>query len=167
MLVALIVIIILLIYFLIVYNIIIKKRNSVQHSRSLVDIYLTQRFNLIPNLIECVKGYTQYEQETFQKIVKLRTEYMQNKDLLKGGLLNLEINKTLLILENYPNLKASEQFLNLQKNLTKMENQIQAARRIYNIEVENYNNLIHIFPNNLLAKIFNFKQAEFFKMEEQ
>ena len=77
------------------------------------------------------------------------------------------INKTILILENYPELKANEQFSALQKNLTKMENQIQAARRIYNNDVEKYNRTISIFPNNIVAKILQFKKEAFFEMEEQ
>lgn len=160
-------IIILAVYILIEYNIIIKKVNSVKHSKSVVEVYLNQRFDLIPNLIECVKEYTKYEEKIFEKITILRTEYMKDKELEKGGLLDTEVNKTILVLENYPELKASEQFINLQKNLAKMENQIQASRRIYNIEVEKYNNNISIFPNNILALIFKFEKEEFFKMEEQ
>lgn len=160
-------IIILIVYILIEYNITIKKVNSVKHSKSVVEVYLNQRFDLIPNLIECVKEYTEYEERIFEKITLLRTEYMKDKALQKGGLLDTEINKTILILENYPELKASEQFINLQKNLTKMENQIQAARRVFNIEVEKYNNNISIFPNNIVALIFKFKKEEFFKMEEE
>ena len=87
--------------------------------------------------------------------------------MIKGGILDTEINKTILILENYPELKANEQFSALQKNLTKMENQIQAARRIYNNDVEKYNRTISIFPNNIVAKILQFKKEAFFEMEEQ
>ena len=158
---------ILIIYVLVLYNIIIKQSLSIKHSKSLIDVYLSQRFYLIPNLIECVKGYTNYEKNLFEKITKLRIDYMKDKELIKGGLLDTEVNKTMLILENYPDLKANEQFSNLQKSLTKMENQIQAARRIYNNDVEKYNNTISIFPNNIMANIFKFKTEEFFQMEEQ
>ena len=160
------IIIILLIYNLITYNIFIKKQNSVKHAKSSIEVYLNQRFDLIPNLVKCVKEYTNYEEEILEKITKLRTEYVKEKELAKAGILDTEVNKIMVILENYPNLKASEQFLNLQKNLTKMENQIQAARRIYNHEVEKYNNTIGIFPNNLIARILNFTRKEFFEMEE-
>lgn len=166
MIIVLIVIIILVIYFLIIYNLIIQKANLVKHSKSIIDVYLTQRFNLIPNLVECVKEYERYEKTIFEKIINLRTKFMKDKELSTGGVLDEEINKTIIILENYPELKASEQFLNLQKNLEKMENQIQAARRIYNNNVEDYNNLIKIFPNNILAKIFNFRSKDFFRMEQ-
>ncbi len=166
MLVILIIFIILIIYILSVYNKVIKQENAVKNAKSIIDVYLMQRFDLIPNLVKCVKEYTNYEEEILEKITKLRTEYVKEKELAKAGILDTEVNKIMVILENYPNLKASEQFLNLQKNLTKMENQIQAARRIYNHEVEKYNNTIGIFPNNLIARILNFTRKEFFEMEE-
>ncbi len=158
---------ILVIYIIVMYNIFIKKLNSVKHAKSGIEIYLMQRFNLIPNLIKCTKEYTNYEEKIFEKITKLRTEYVKQKELKKGEVLDTEINNIMIILENYPELKANEQFINIQKNLTKMENQIQAARRIYNNEVEKYNNIITIFPNNILAKIFKFKMQEFFQREEK
>ena len=92
---------------------------------------------------------------------------MKEKELSKGALLDKEIDNVILTLENYPELKANEQFLNLQKNLTKMENQIQAARRIYNNEVEKYNNLINVFPNSILSKIFKFESKEFFQKDDK
>ena len=165
--ILLLVALVLVIYILVFYNIIIKHLNSLKHSKSLIEVYLNQRFDLIPNLIKCVKEYTVYEERLFEKITELRTDYIKNKELMSAGFLDIELNKTLLFLENYPDLKANEQFLNLQKNLTKMENQIQAARRIYNNDVEKYNNIINIFPNNILAKIFKFKTEMFFQMEEQ
>lgn len=160
-------IIILILYILVEYNIIAKRAISVEHAKSVIEVYLNQRFDLIPKLIECVKSYKKYEKELFEKITKLRAEYMKNKNLQKGALLDTEVNKILSVLEVYPELKASEQFLNLQKNLTKMENQIQASRRLYNVEVEKYNNNISIFPNKILANILKFKKEEFFKMEEK
>ena len=165
--ILLLVALVLVIYILVFYNIIIKYLNSLKHSKSLIEIYLNQRFDLIPNLIKCVKEYTAYEERLFEKITELRTDYIKNKQLMSAVFLDIELNKTLLFLENYPDLKANEQFLNLQKNLAKMENQIQAARRIYNNDVEKYNNIINIFPNNILAKIFKFKTEMFFQMEEQ
>lgn len=167
MIILLIVVIIAIIYIFAIYNIIIKQLNSVEHAKSSIDVYLTQRFDLIPNLVECVKGYTRYEKDLFNKIITLRTEFMHEKKLEKGSLLDTEINRTMVILEDYPDLKANEQFLNLQKNLTKMENQIQSARRIYNNEVEKYNNLITVFPNNIIAKVFKFNIQEFFQMEDE
>lgn len=161
------ILIFILIYTLIIYNKIIKHSNTVKHAKSSIEVYLTQRFDLIPNLVECVKEYAKYEESLFTKITELRAEYMKNKELSKGAQLDNEVNNVVLTLENYPELKANEQFLNLQKNLTKMENQIQAARRIYNNEVEKYNNLINIFPHNILASIFKFKNQDFYQKEEK
>lgn len=153
-------------YFLIIYNVMIKRKNEVEHAKSSIDVYLTQRFDLIPNLVTCVKEYAKYEEKIFEEITELRTEYLKTKELSNGEKLEKELNDVILTVENYPELKANEQFLNLQKNLAKMENQIQAARRIYNNEVEKYNNVINIFPNTILAKLLKFKTAEFFQKGE-
>lgn len=165
MIVLLVIFIIILIYVICIYNICTKQINSVKSAKSTIDVYLTQRANLIPNLKECVKGYIEYESNLFEKVTNLRTEYINKKELKKGSQLDEEINNVIVICENYPELKANEQFINLQKNLSKMENQIQAARRIYNNEVEKYNNTINIFPNNILSKILNYKEQEYFKKE--
>lgn len=161
------IVIAILIYILVTYNSFIRCKNKIKQASSGIDVYLTQRFDLIPNLIECVKGYMNYEKETLIKISQMRAQYMQNKNLKDGEKLNNECNKIMAVAENYPELKANEQFLNLQKNLTKMESQLQAARRIYNAEVNLYNNKIQMFPSNILAKIFNFKEEEFFQAEEK
>lgn len=152
-------------YSLITYNSIIKKKNKVRQATSGIDVYLTQRFALIPNLVECVKGYMEFEKETFVNIAEKRSMYLKNKNLKDGEELNNECNRIILLTENYPELKANEQFLTLQKKLSKMENQLQAARRIYNIEVNEYNNKIETFPSNLIADAFGFKKEEYFEAE--
>ena len=159
--------IIILLYMFFTYNSFVSRQNKVKQAYSSIDVYLTQRFDLIPNLVECVKGYMTYEQETLEKISEHRTKYLQNKNLKDAENLNNECNTILALAENYPDLKASEQFLNLQKNLSKIESQLQAARRIYNVEVNNYNNKVLMFPSNILAKFFGFKEEEFFQAEEQ
>ncbi len=165
--IAIIIVVLLLIYVFFTYNSLIKKRNKVKQAASGIDVYLTQRFDLIPNLVECVKGYIEHEKETFEEISKMREKYYKNRDLKDGEVLNNECNKIIAVSENYPELKASEQFLDLQKKLAKMESQLQAARRIYNSEVNMYNNKVQMFPSNLMAKLFNFKEEEFFQAEEQ
>ena len=165
--VIIIIVIFLFAYILCTYNSLIRKRNKVRQSASAIDVYLTQRFELIPNLVECVKGYVKYEQEMFETIAKMRESYFQNKNLKDGEILNNECNKIIAISENYPELKASEQFLELQKKLSKMESQLQAARRIYNSEVNVYNNEVQTFPSNIMAKLFNFKEEIYFQAEEQ
>jgi len=155
------------VYILITYNSFVSRKNKIKQAASGIDVYLTQRFDLIPNLVECVKGYIKYEKETLEEITKMRQLYLQNRSLKDGEKLNNECNKIMAVAENYPELKASEQFLNLQKNLTKMESQLQAARRIYNSEVNVYNNKIQMFPSNILAKLFKFQEEEFFQAQEQ
>lgn len=164
--IILIILIILGVVIIAKYNKIIKLQNRVKSSESGIDVYLNQRFDLIPNLVECVKGYTKHEKELLENIVKQRVAYTQNKDLKKASELNNNLNKIIAVTENYPELKASEQFLNLQKNLVKIESQLQAARRIYNMDVQKYNSTIQTVPNNIVAGIFGFKEKELFQIEE-
>ncbi len=165
--VLLIIVAILIIIFLAKYNKLVKLQNKVKQAESGIDVYLNQRFDLIPNLVECVKGYAKHEKDILENITKMRTEYMHgNKDLKNAKEINEKMNKILAIAENYPDLKASDQFLNLQKNLSKMESQLQAARRIYNNEVTLYNTKINVIPDNIIAMIFGFKEKELFEIEE-
>ena len=133
---------IIIIYILAKYNKLIKLKNKVKQSESGIDVYLNQRFDLIPNLVECVKGYANHEKSVIENVTKLA------------------------IAEGYPELKASEQFLNLQKNLSKIESQLQAARRIYNNDVTKYNTKIETVPTNIIASMFGMKKAELFQIEE-
>ena len=148
------------------YNSIVSRKHKVAQARSSIDVYLNQRFDLIPNLVETVKGYAKHEQTIFEETITLRASYNQSKDLNEASLLHSKCNTILAIAENYPELKASENFLNLQKALTKMENQLQAARRLYNTEVTDYNTQLTVVPTNLIAKIFNFKEEALFQIEE-
>lgn len=147
------------------YNGLVRAKKHVEQERASIDVYLTQRFDLIPNLVECVKAYTKHESEIFEKIAKMRTEYMNTKDLKKGEILNNECNRLVATLENYPELKASEQFLSLQQKLSKIESQLQAARRLYNGAVTTYNTKISIVPDNIIAGMFGFKDEKLFEIE--
>lgn len=162
MVIAIIIVIIILILFLIQYNILTKLRIKVQQSKSVIDVYLQQRFDLIPNLVQVVKEYSSYEKETLQKIVELRIKYNETKNIEISETLNNNLNQLIATSESYPELKANEQFLILQKNLSKMENQLQAARRIYNNNVTKYNTKISVIPYNIIAKIFGFKEERLF-----
>ena len=158
---------IIIIYILAKYNKLVKLKNKVKQSESGIDVYLNQRFDLIPNLVECVKGYANHEKSVIENVTKMRSEYMNtNKSLKKAEELNNSMNSILAIAEGYPELKASEQFLNLQKNLSKIESQLQAARRIYNNDVTKYNTKIETVPTNLIASMFGMKKAELFQIEE-
>ena len=166
MVVLIVVIVIILLIILGKYNKLVKQKNSVKQAQSGIDVYLNQRFDLIPNLVECVKGYAKHEEQVLEKITQLRAKYSKSKDLKEAEKLNNGINQIIAVAEQYPELKASEQFLNLQKSLSKMESQLQAARRIYNNEVTAYNTTINTVPTNIIAKMFNFKEAELFTIED-
>lgn len=166
MYIVLIIVIVLLIVVLIQYNSLINLRNKVKQAKSGIDIFLNQRFDLIPNLVECVKGYSKHEKEIFENISQLRAEYVKSKGLKQAEKLNNGINEIMALAENHPDLKASEQYLNLQKNLSKIESELQAARRIYNMEVTNYNTAISVVPKNIVANMFGFKEEELFEIED-
>lgn len=159
---------VILLVILILYNRLIRLRNSVKQAESGIDVYLNQRFDLIPNLVECVKGYSAYEKSTLDNLVEQRTKYVNNQklDIKEAEKLNKNLNSVLLVAENYPELKASEQYLSLQQSLSKVENQLQAARRIYNMAVTSYNNAVETIPSSIIANLFKFEKAELFKIEE-
>ena len=158
---------IILLFVLTVYNNLVRARNKVKQAESGIDVYLNQRFDLIPNLVECVKAYSKHEENIFTEIAELRASYMnQKKDIKSAEKLNNKVNQLIAVAEDYPELKASEQYLNLQKTLSKLESQLQAARRVYNLEVTNYNNQISVIPSNIIAMIFGFKEAKLFEIEE-
>lgn len=148
------------------FNKFIVLKNKIKQSKSSIEVYLNQRFDLIPNLVECVKGYAKHEEAVYTKIAQMRSQFSNDKDLKMGAELNSEIKQILAIGENNPELKASEQFVNLQKNITKMESQLQAARRIYNGDVTLYNTAISTFPSNIFAGLIGFKMEDLFEIEE-
>ena len=163
--VAAIIVAVFIFIIIIMYNELLTKRNRVKRSASGVDVYLKQRFDLIPNLVEICKKYSDYEKEILEKIVRLRSEYNpeEDKDFEKANEINSEMNKIIAVAEGYPDLKASEQYLNLQNSLNKVESQIQAARRAYNIDVNNYNTAIESIPTNIIARLFKFEKAKLFE----
>lgn len=168
MLVALILILItLIVYIIATYNIFIKLKKQINNSYSVIDVYLKKRFDLIPNLVEVTKEYANYEKDILAKITEYRTAYNQKKDKNSIYKLNREYDNLMLIVENYPDLKASEQFAKLQKNLIKVESELQAARRIYNNDITKYNTKLSVFPSNIIGKIFNFKEGELFELTDR
>ena len=153
----------------ILFNRFVTLKNMMQEGLSGIDVQLKRRYDLIPNLIETVKGYMQHERGVLEKVTQLRSSLMSSANVeSKAGLENSlsECLKTIFaVAENYPELKANQGFLDLQKNLTEIEEQIQLSRRYYNGTVRNYNILVESFPSNLIAQVFNFKKAEFFEVE--
>lgn len=166
MMIFIAIIVVIVIYILGIYNSLVSRKKKAEQAKSTIDVYLTQRFDLIPNLITCVKEYMNYEQDVYTKITEMRTKYMNTKELTDGAELNNFCNNILLDAEAYPELKANEQFLMLEKSLAKMENQLQAARRLYNSEVTLYNTKLAVVPSNIIAKWFNFTELELFQLED-
>jgi len=168
----LIAVIVLVIFWLIaIYNGLIKLRNRTDEAWSDIDVQLKRRYNLIPNLVQTVKEYAKHERELFEKVTKARTAAMgaqapedkaQAENMLTGALKSL-----FAVAENYPDLKANQNFLELQRELSDTENKIQAARRFYNGNVRDFNIKIETFPNNLVAETLNFKKRDFFELESE
>ena len=150
------------------YNKFVSLNQRVKQAQGGVDVYLKKRFDLIPNLVETVKGYKEHEEKLLTDIAKLRTDYetRNDNDIKESENLNNRFTKIIAIVEKYPELKASEQFLNLQKNLSKVESELQAARRIYNSEVTTFNTKRLKFPSNIIGKIFGFESKMLFEIED-
>lgn len=164
--VIIIIAVIILAYFIYVYNKIIKAKNMNKEAFSNVDVALKQRYDLIPNLVETVKGYANYEGDILKKVAELRGG--NAKISARGNLetdFSNEIKSVLAIMENYPNLKASEGFIKFQEGLTKVEETIEMARRYYNGTTREYNILIQKFPNNIIAMITNSKPKDYFEVD--
>ena len=149
------------------YNRLIRGRNRVSTAWSDIDVQLQRRHDLVPRLVAAVKQYAQYEKATLEAVTVLRTEAMQTAEVrAKGKLeekLSAGLDRIIALAENYPDLKANENFLNLQNELVETENYMQFARRYYNGSVRDYNTLTETVPSNLVAGWFNFRPKEFFQ----
>ena len=165
--IVLAIVLILILVILSKYNQMIRLLNKVKKSSANIEIYLKKRFDLIPNIVECVKGYSKYEKETLESIISLRNDYnnKQNINIKEATEMNNSLNKYLAIIEKYPELKANEQYLDLQHKLNNIEDELVHTRRIYNEEVTRYNTLIETVPSNIVASIFAFKKADLFQIE--
>ena len=148
-----------------IYNRIIKAQLKITEAKSTIDVYLTQKFDMIPSLIHCVQGNNIYEENTYNKMIEMRNEYMNNKEVRIGEKLDIAIKEAMQNIEQYPNLKTDDQFLNLQKNFAKMEEQLQPARRLYNSSVNKYNKFISMMPNSVVAKLFKLGKLNYFEAE--
>jgi len=153
-----------------VYNGLIRLKNKTEEAWADIDVQLKRRYDLIPNLVETVKGYAKHEKGTFEKVAELRSEAMQAKtpgEKAKADNMLTETLKSLFaVAENYPDLKANQNFLDLQSQLSQIEETIQQSRRYYNGNVRDFNIKIETFPNNLIVGIMGFKKFEFFEVAE-
>lgn len=160
-----------LIFVGIIYNSFIYKRNVVKNVFATIDVLLKKRFDLIPNLVSTVKGYAKHEELVFTRIAELRNlannENMSDDEKIElDGKVNGEMKRLMAVVENYPELKADKNFLNLQLTMTEIEDQISAARRAYNAAVTDFNNACEMFPTNIFAGIFGFQRKILFQIAE-
>ena len=159
-----------LLFFLVVYNSLITAKNRIAEALSQIDIQLKRRTDLIPNLLETVKGFAKHEKTLLENVTKARTSLMtagSTHDKAEANNLLTESLKSLFaVSENYPDLKSSQNFIELQKELSDTENKLAYSRQFYNANVLDFNNKLNVFPSNIVGGLFNFKVAEFFQTEE-
>jgi len=164
------IVLLVLIYFVFIYNNLVSLQNSARSAWSDIEVQLKKRFNLIPNLVNVVKGYTKYEGETFEKITQARNLFRDAKNetdkIEAAKMLQAGISGIFAIAENYPELKADTQFSKLQNELTNLENDIENARRYYNAVIKDYNTKIASFPDVIIANKFNFRELPYFELED-
>jgi len=164
------VVVLLLLYFVSIHNSLVKNRNLVEEAWSVINVLLKKRYELIPNLVETVKGYAKHEKETLENVINARNQSENASDLqgkqIAENKLTQAITNLFALVENYPDLKANTNFLAFQTELSNLETDIEKARRYYNGTVRQYNTKIEIFPNNSFAAIYNFKKADFFELDD-
>ncbi|PKL36995.1 hypothetical protein CVV38_03870 [Candidatus Peregrinibacteria bacterium HGW-Peregrinibacteria-1] len=160
----------LMVLFIIMYNTLVRKRNNVNEAWSGISVQLKRRYDLIPNLIGAVKGYMQHEQQVFENVTKARTAAMQSNSIQEKGdteqVLSESLKSLFAVSENYPDLKANQNFLSLQEEITDTENKIQASRSFYNSAVLSLNTSVESIPTNIVASIAKFEKREYFQLDE-
>jgi len=151
------------------YNALVRLRNQVDTAWSQIDVQLKRRHDLIPNLVETAKGYMKHERQTFEAITEARSRAMGAKSVGEAakaeGMLGEALSKFMLVVENYPDLKANQNFLALQEELTSTENKVSFSRQHYNDSVLSLNNQVQMFPSNVIAGMFGFKTRDFFEVQ--
>jgi LemA protein len=160
-----------LLFFIIgIFNRFVVLRNRAKEAWADIDVQLKRRYNLIPNLVNTVKGYAQHERELFEKVTQARSQAMNAQGAVEKGKAENMLSNTLkslfAVAETYPDLKAAENFKHLQEELTDTEDKVQASRRFYNNNVKALNIKIESFPSNMIARLFNYKQMELFELAE-
>lgn len=164
-------VIIFVFYVIGIYNRLVNARNKVKDQFSQIDVQLKRRIDLIPNLVETVKGYAKHEEGTLKEVIEARNKMANanniNEELEASGEVTSALNKLFALAESYPELKANENFMSLQKDLKETEDKISYARSFYNDTVLNYNNMREQFPSNIIAGMFNFEKIDFFKADDK
>lgn len=166
-----IIIILIIIYLWFTYNSLVVLRERIKEALSQIDVQLKRRTDLIPNLIETVKGYAKHEKEVFEKVTQARANMLKaetpQQKAEADNMMEKALKSIFAVAEDYPDLKASENFLNLQEELTDTENKISYSRQFYNSNVLAYNSSIKTFPASLVANQFGFREVEFFETEDE
>ncbi|MHC4123827.1 MAG: LemA family protein [Planctomycetota bacterium] len=169
LIIILVILVVLVLFIIGIYNALVRLRNQVDNAWSQIDVQLKRRHDLIPNLVETAKGYMQHERQTFEAITEARSKAMgatSVSDAAKTeGALGEALSKFMLVVENYPDLKANQNFLAIQEELSSTENKISFARQSYNDQVLFFNNKIQMFPSNIVANMLNFTTRDFFEIE--
>lgn len=162
---------VIVVFVIVTYNNLIKLRNQVKNAWSQIDVELQRRFDLIPNLVETVKGYMNHEESVLTKVTELRANWGNAKTVKEKAVLEAELSAALksisVVAEQYPELKSNTNFLSLQDELANTETKISTVRASYNNAVAIYNTKLEIFPHSLIASIFSFKKEDFFKLENE
>lgn len=165
------IVVILIIFIIAIYNNLVKLKMRVKNAWSQIDTQLKRRFDLIPNLVEIVKGYAEHEQSTFKKVIEARNNFSKATSVSDkskaNNVLNDNLKSIFALAENYPELKANENFSALQLELSSTEDKIAYARQFYNDTVQMYNTAIMTFPSNIFANILNFKEENFFQITNE
>ena len=171
MVIAMVIILVIVFVAVGMYNGLVQSRNKVKNAWSQIDVQLQRRFDLIPNLIEAVKGYMEHENETLTKVTELRTSWANATTINEKAELDNQLSgalKTIMaVSENYPELKANQNFSELQEELRSTENKISYARQFYNDSVTMYNTKLEVVPTNIVASLFHFKPEELFKTDSE
>ena len=162
--------VIIILWFIGTYNSLISLRNKVKDQWAQIDVQLKRRADLIPNLVETVKGYAKHEKKTLEDVVKARNTFVEastpEDEIKSSGELTKALSKLMMLSESYPELKANENFLNLQSDLKDTEDKISMMRQFYNDIVMKYNNKVQVIPSNIVANMCNFKEVAFFEVSD-
>ena len=164
------VVVVIALYLVSTYNVLVKLRNAVKDQWAQIDVLLKRRADLIPNLVETVKGYTKHESETLEAVINARNKAVSatttEEEMKANGELSGALSRLFALAESYPDLKANTNFMDLQNNLKETEDKIAYARQFYNDSVLKYKNKLEVFPSNIVASIFGFKPEPFFEANE-
>lgn len=166
-----VILLLLAVFVVVIYNSLVSSRNQVQNSWSQIEVELQRRFDLIPNLVETVKGYTTHEDAVLTKVAELRTSWANATSVSEkvnlGNELQGALKSIMAVAEGYPDLKANANFISLQEELSNTENSISSSRKQYNDSVTAFNTKLDVFPSNIVGGMFNFKHCDLFKVDDE